>query len=122
MVRPHFTVPAQATRAIHPVLSNIEMSSNGQMTMAPHQPGAWIVSSKTITTTGHVFVMPTASPCLSGTEQQCNAWFASQHLRQLITYQPASRYWAFQWYETAIFLALALAPGGLCAWRIRRLS
>jgi hypothetical protein len=27
---------------------------------------------------------------------------------------------AFQWYETAIFLALALILAGLCAWRISR--
>ena len=57
--------------------------------------------------------------CQSGTQQQCDAWLASQHLRQQITYQPASRYWAFQWYETAIFLALALALAGFCAGWIR---
>jgi hypothetical protein len=27
--------------------------------------------------------------------------------------------WAFQWTETAIFLALALALAGFCVWRIR---
>jgi hypothetical protein len=37
-----------------------------------------------------------------------------------VTYQPASRYWTFQGYETAIFLALALALAGICFWRIRR--
>lgn len=41
-------------------------------------------------------------------------------LRQLVTYQPASRYWAFQWQETAIFMVLALALAGACAWWIRR--
>jgi hypothetical protein len=42
----------------------------------------------------------------------------------VIAYQPASRFWAFQWYETAIFLAAALALAGLCFWstRSRRLS
>ncbi len=39
-----------------------------------------------------------------------------------ITYQPASRYWAIQSYETAIFLALALALvlAGVCVWWVRR--
>ena len=37
-----------------------------------------------------------------------------------MTYQPASRYWAFQWYETAIFLGLAVILAGLCFWQIRR--
>ena len=40
--------------------------------------------------------------------------------RQRITYQPRGRYWAFQAYETAIFLALALALAGFCFWRLNR--
>ena len=37
-------------------------------------------------------------------------------LRELLTYQSASRFWPFQWYETAIFLALALILIGVCWW------
>ncbi|MGH3150375.1 MAG: hypothetical protein ACRDOB_06565 [Streptosporangiaceae bacterium] len=37
-----------------------------------------------------------------------------------MTYQPASRYWAFQWYETAIFFGLAIILAGVCFWQIRR--
>ena len=40
-------------------------------------------------------------------------------LRQLVTYQPASRYWTFQWYEMAIFMAMALALAALCFWWVR---
>ncbi|MGA3215819.1 MAG: ABC transporter permease [Acidimicrobiales bacterium] len=40
-------------------------------------------------------------------------------LRQLVTYQPASRYWAFQWYEMALFVAMALALAALCLWWVR---
>jgi hypothetical protein len=36
-----------------------------------------------------------------------------------VTYQPASRYWAIQLAETAIYLALALALTGFCFWWIR---
>ena len=39
-------------------------------------------------------------------------------IREAITYQPASRYWPFQWIETGIFLALALALAGFCFWRL----
>jgi hypothetical protein len=42
------------------------------------------------------------------------------HLREVLTFQPASRYGPFQWFELAIFLALALALVGLCFWWIRR--
>jgi len=33
--------------------------------------------------------------------------------------QPDSRYWTFQWYETAIFTGFAALLAGLCFWRIR---
>ncbi|MGC1909958.1 MAG: ABC transporter permease, partial [Candidatus Dormiibacterota bacterium] len=40
-------------------------------------------------------------------------------IHDVLTYQPASRYWAFQWYELAIFIALALLLVGLCFWWVR---
>jgi hypothetical protein len=44
-------------------------------------------------------------------------------MRIAVSYQPASRYWAFQWTETAIYVVLATALAGYCFWRIsRRLS
>jgi hypothetical protein len=39
---------------------------------------------------------------------------------EMVTYQPADRYWAFQWYETAIFLVLALILVAFCFWWLRR--
>jgi hypothetical protein len=35
-------------------------------------------------------------------------------------YQPADRYWTFQWLETGIFVGLALALVGLAYWWLRR--
>jgi flagellar biogenesis protein FliO len=37
-----------------------------------------------------------------------------------VTYQPASKYRAFQWYEMAIFLGAALILVGFCIWFVRR--
>ena len=48
--------------------------------------------------------------------QAFNACARHLHLRDILTYQPASRYWPFQWYETAIFVALALVLVGACIW------
>lgn len=39
---------------------------------------------------------------------------------ELVTYQPASRYWPFQWYEMAIFLSAALVLSGFSIWWVRR--
>jgi hypothetical protein len=41
---------------------------------------------------------------------------------ELVSYQPASRYWPLQWYELAIFLAAAIALAALCVWRVRRIG
>jgi hypothetical protein len=56
---------------------------------------------------------PTSTPA-------CGSAFATRHAQLLVTYQPASRFWAMQWYETGIFLAAALALAGLCFWRTAR--
>ena len=44
----------------------------------------------------------------------------SFHLRQVVSYQPVSRYWPLQWSEAAIFCALAVALGAGCVWWVRR--
>jgi hypothetical protein len=67
-----------------------------------------------------VFTGPAPQACRSGTAQACEAALGRIHLRQLVIYQPATRFWDFQWYETAIFLALALALAWVCFWWIRR--
>jgi hypothetical protein len=54
---------------------------------------------------------------------RCFAEMKRLGYRQQVTYQPASRFWRFQWYETGIYTALALALAGFCFWRLRhRLS
>lgn len=51
--------------------------------------------------------------------QACLARLASS-FHEVVTYQPASRYWPFQIYETALFVAAALALGALSVWWLRR--
>jgi hypothetical protein len=110
----------------------------------PGQPGAWLLSSGPVNAAGQP-VSTTPAACASiantggtntGTSQATQSGSApatgpaaflgclgSHGIREAITYQPASRYWRFQWTETAIYLALALALTGYCFRRInRRLS
>ena len=44
------------------------------------------------------------------------------HLTNVVAYQPASRYWPFQTYESLIFLALAAAVGAFTVWWVGRLD
>jgi hypothetical protein len=39
---------------------------------------------------------------------------------ELVTYQPGSRYWPFQWSELAIYLGIAVLLAAFCIWRVRR--
>lgn len=49
--------------------------------------------------------------------QRC---LGSFHVREVMTYQPISRYWPLQWAEAAIFVAIAIALGAACVWFVRR--
>jgi hypothetical protein len=90
--------------------------------LSPRLPGAWILTNTTVTPTGQEFTGP-VDPVQCGSQapmQTCMDWLGTLNLRQALTYQPASRFWAMQWAETGIFLALAAALAGFCFWWLRR--
>jgi hypothetical protein len=119
VVRAHLMTPAQVTTAIEASLDKVQIGADGHLTAPADLPGAWIISTRTITTSGAVFVLPTTPACQSGTQEDCDRYLAIQHLRQVATYQPSDRYWDFQWRESTIFAALTLLIAGLCIWRVR---
>ena len=54
--------------------------------------------------------------------QQC-VDTVSANFHQVVVYQPANRFWAFQGYETLLFVALSAVLAGVCVWWVRhRLS
>lgn len=83
-------------------------------------PGGWVYSSQVLSPSGRTSLGPTPHACASGTWQACLNALGRLHLRQVATYQPASRYWPLQWAETWLFLALALLLACFCFWWIRR--
>jgi hypothetical protein len=44
----------------------------------------------------------------------------SFHLTQYVGYQPASRYWMFQWYELGSYVVLSALLIWLSVWWVRR--
>jgi hypothetical protein len=124
LVRPHLISPATVTAPLRSQnLNNVGMDFNGNGTLTIsgmwHQAGAWLLSNQTIKPNGQIFTGGTSNAC-SSRFNACTRWLVSQHLRELISYQPASRFWAFQWYETAIFIVLAAGLAWLCAWLLSR--
>ena len=101
----------------------ITLTDSGRLTLYPTggHPGAWIYSVKVITPAGQPFGGQVPPGCgLNSGPQTCIRAIAGLHLRQLVTFQPASRFWAFQWYETGVFVLAAVALAALCVWWVRR--
>jgi hypothetical protein len=128
-VRPHLFPPDSTITTLSSFAAvNVPIES-GTFTVIPDgfdsQPEAWILSSGAVNTTGTpVSDLPAACMQLMQTGKASHPalldCLASHGIRIAVTYQPASRYWAFQWTETAIYVAFALALAGYCFWRIRR--
>ena len=120
-VRPNIIPPNQ-------VIASVEDAQLGYGSLTantvPGQPGVMIVSSHAINAAGQTITAIPAS-CLpngasakgSGDPVQC---MDKLGIREVISYQPASRYWPLQFIETGIFLALALALARFCFWLLGR--
>lgn len=134
-VRPHLLPPLHTTLSLLDANRfGFESSNGSSVTLvagggAP--PNAWGLSSKLVDSTGHVastadrtafvhqycqaIALPPVGPGTGHVTQAPTpaAFQACQtqaaHLFHLaVTYQPANRYWTFQWLETGIYLALAV--------------
>ena len=100
--------------------------SYGSLTASavPGQPAAWVVSSHAVNAAGQTITAAPAS-CLpdypaakfNGDPGQC---MDKLGIREVVDYQPASRYWPIQLVETGIFLVLALALAWFCFWLLSR--
>ncbi len=138
-VRPYF---AAAVRAVLPVSGNggiggigVSSPALGQMGLTffpPGMPNAWLLSSQVTNAAGQ-------QPAGAVLSQQCPQLLRAQvgqgsmqtaivscatklsaTFHQVLVYQPASRYWPFQFAELGLFTALALALAAFSAWWIRR--
>jgi ABC-2 family transporter protein len=89
-------------------------------------PGAWILSQN-LFVNGHVVTGAIQAPAQCSraalkTRGQMNTCVSDAGFRLLTKYEPASRYWPFQWIETGIFLGLAVVLIALCVVVVRRLD
>ncbi|NED05190.1 transporter [Streptomyces sp. SID6648] len=83
------------------------------------KPGAWVVSGigPVLDRSGEEVG---GSEGCAGREIDPMNCFAASDLHVEVAYQPADRYWTFQWIETAVFLALSGILAGFSALWLRR--
>jgi hypothetical protein len=145
LVRAHLIAPVVST--IDPTPSSLNMFSFGPEGLQiratlPDDTGAWVLSSRTVDASGDTVtriprsssLSPTSGPCAVREQEApaaparegpgdeiapCLAEVKRLGYRQQVTYQPSSRFWPLQWYETGIYSALALVLAGSCFWWLR---
>lgn len=92
-------------------------------------PGSWVTAQQTLNAAGRPASVPSSfADCLrteSGPPAMeqvdgCFADLGALGYEQQVTYQPAGNFWPLQWAETGLYLGLASALTGFCAWWIRR--
>jgi hypothetical protein len=127
-VRPLFATPLRFSQKLRAHEGAISICNGSGCPGIPR--GAWVVSGGLVNGAGQS-VTPSQIGCFgvrvrrgSRPPSAAATKAAFQHClaqyRDVASYQPPSRYWAFQWYETACFVALALLLGAFCFWWLRR--
>jgi len=149
-IRPHLLSPSHASTSLLDTDGFGFVSRNGgPITLAARgaaPDNAWGISSQFVTSSGdHATSAQLAAfvhdhcPGIAGppqgpptgkafaraadpaTFEACRAR-AAQAFHLLITYQPAGRYWTFQWLEAGIFLVLAVLAVLGCYWWVTKRS
>ncbi|MDQ2848098.1 MAG: hypothetical protein M3Y77_17490 [Actinomycetota bacterium] len=148
LVRPHLMSPRHLTTSLAEVTQGFGSTNGGPPTLfagPPNLPNAWVYSTRILDADGHGLTsqaalsacpnlalplpetvpgsghaVPTQAPADARQAFQTCVTKLSSTYHGLVTYQPANRYWIFQSYETAIFLAAAAVLGWLCFYLIRR--
>jgi hypothetical protein len=112
-VRPHLATPLHVTSAVFDRFASLG-------------PSVWVISTRIVDTAGH-----TVNIDRDTIRTRCNlpegdfsrtALAACAHrlgLHGILTIQPAHRYWPFQWWEFAIFIALSVLLAGFAFWWTR---
>jgi hypothetical protein len=106
----------------------------------PNMPNAWIYSTRVVDASGHDLtnqVLDATCPSRDSggggnvpghiavpqaemeQSRACVAKIGATY-HELVTYQPAGRYWSLQWSEFAVYGVGALLLGAFCVWWVRR--
>ncbi len=108
--RPYFQAPITQT-------NRIGQENNNQPTLSNQD---WIISQGYIDAQGNKHDDLLNCTTNNQTAVQCFQVNGVQGI--FVNYQPADRFWTFQWIETGIYVAFSLLALGAAFWLVRRLN
>jgi hypothetical protein len=145
LIRPNFASPVHESVPIPLNAAGISFSAANTAFNPPSVivPNGWVYSTEVVdksghAPTGHYLInacpsffgqAPQQPPPAGGKSSAGGSGVTlfddcvdklSKTLHTLVTYQPGSRFWPFQWAEMGVYLAAALALCGLTYWCLRR--
>ena len=148
-VRPHLLRPVTDALALNPASTGYGSAgflpfppAPALQPAAPDIPNAWITSIRIVSKHGSTLkasqlaracpglgrsgphggpAHTQAPPSVVNRLHDCVARIGTS-FHEVVTYQPASRYWPLQWYELGVFVAFALVLAALCVWLVRRIG
>ena len=84
-------------------------------------PGTWALSSehKLFNSDGTPVTLTQFEQCMVGGPEKSKGCLATQNFHFTYVYQPADRYWPFQWIELSGFGVVSLLLAGFGFWWIR---
>jgi hypothetical protein len=116
------------------IQSGVPTPGVGQVVLTAPQvnvPNGWVYSTTAVDKAGHAptshylfqacpVLKQFSKPQASAAQLQACLTRLTSTFHTVVTYQPPSRFWSFQWAEMGIFLAAALALCGFTYWWLRR--
>ncbi|BAJ28592.1 MULTISPECIES: hypothetical protein [Kitasatospora] len=129
LVRPHLAAPVRTEAPL--VLGTGAGAEQGTIRIEGDRlyvstpvslPGAWVLSVAALDPAGRAFTGPVPAACHpeAGPIGACRQAIDALGLTQRVAYQPARRYWAFQWAEAGALVLLSGAVAAGTAARLRR--
>ncbi|GIE86074.1 ABC transporter permease subunit [Actinoplanes regularis] len=128
LVREHLMTPVTATVAFDEVTPSrsdlLAVNDRGATIIGYTMAGTWSLTdeAKVLNADGTPYTSQQATACDKSSPTGGVACMARQNLHFSYTYQPADRYWPFQWIELCMYLAVTLLLAAFGLWWIRRRS
>ncbi|MGW7231460.1 transporter [Streptomyces cyaneofuscatus] len=123
-IRPHLQEPVSTTVALTANTQFKAFRDEGDevQILGYNIPGAWMLDNthSLYDSDGKAYSEKSFESCFSVDMDKMKACVAKRDLHVEVSYQPADRYWRFQWIEAGGYLALTALLVAFCVTRIRR--